>query len=64
MCRPGVLMDDKVVVSSLHQMEALNRSYLMHTNRSPSKLIYNDEATQKLDGSFTRDTKWNGAHDF
>jgi hypothetical protein len=39
--RSFALIEDKVKISSLHSMEGLNRVYLMNTQRSPEKLVFN-----------------------
>lgn len=39
--RPVALIEDKVKINSLHSMEGLNRVYLMNTQRSPEKLVFN-----------------------
>jgi len=39
--RPIAMIEDKVKVNSLHSMEVLNRMYLISTQRSPGKLVFN-----------------------
>ena len=38
-CRRTLPFEDKVKVNSLHNIEALNKAYLMTTSISPEKLI-------------------------
>ena len=38
-CRRTLPFEDKVKVNSLHNIEALNKAYLMTTSQSPEKLI-------------------------
>ena len=35
------LIEDKVKIQSLNSMEVLNRAYLMNTQRSAEKLVFN-----------------------
>ena len=39
--RNTALIEDKVKIQSLNSMEVLNRAYLMNTQRSPEKLVFN-----------------------
>ena len=34
-------MDDKIAVQSNHLMEHMDKAYLINTNRSPTKLLFN-----------------------
>lgn len=34
-------MDDKIAVQSNHMMDHMDKAYLINTNRSPTKLLFN-----------------------